>query len=262
MLKRSKHEENGLSIHRKSMNRVSTLSSEFIRKCKEIGVLAAISLGLKKLINEIGKSAALRKKQTNQFDLKYGTDTDGIIKPEALDIPDERMKHAVRYQTALVEVFMDILNGLTISYEQYLFIDLGSGKGRALLLASKFPFKEIIGVELSESLHNIANQNINIYKDKLQQCDNIRSICSDVTNYKIPSNENIIFYLFNPFDEYIMRLVLVNIEESLNGLCNDVFIAYLKPLYRNLFDQSMYFQIYCDTERYVVYRSKNRTLFQ
>jgi hypothetical protein len=37
---------------------------------------------------------------------------------------------------------------------------LGSGKGRALLVASELPFAKIIGVELSRELHRIAEQNL------------------------------------------------------------------------------------------------------
>ena len=95
------------------------------------------------------------------------------------------------------------------------FVDMGSGKGRALLLTSHYPFKEIISVEFSENLYKIASSNISIYKDKLQQCYRIQSVCEDVTDFEIPK-EKIVFYLFNPFDDHIMRTVLSNIEESIH----------------------------------------------
>jgi hypothetical protein len=189
------------------------------------------------------------------FDRKYGTDTSGIIKPEALDIPDDKMAHANRYQTAIVEVFFDIVNSLAISYEEFLFVDLGSGKGRALLLASQFPFKGIIGVELSAYLHGIACRNIQIYRDELQQCHKIQSVCQDVTNYQIP-HEKLVFYMFNPFDGQVMRAVLSNIEDSIRGYHRDIYIAYLKPVYRNAFDRAALLQIVKETERYVIYKNK------
>jgi hypothetical protein len=90
---------------------------------------------------------------------------------------------------------------------------VGSGKRRALLLASQFSFKEIIGVELSPSLHRIAYSNIQIYRDDFQRCRKIRSICGDAAKYQIPP-EKAVFYLFNPFDEEVMHMVLSNIIYS------------------------------------------------
>lgn len=39
-------------------------------------------------------------------------------------------------------------------------LDIGCGKGRAMAIMSKFPFAEVVGIEISESLEKIANQNL------------------------------------------------------------------------------------------------------
>jgi SAM-dependent methyltransferase len=234
---------------------MSALRREIRRKFREIGIWGTLKLSVHKLISEMPKLASLNKQNLHPFDLKYGTETSGIIKPGALDIPDDKVEHAFRYQTAIVEVFLDILNNLSISYEEFLFVDLGSGKGRALLLASTFPFKEIIGVEFSEKLHRIACRNIQIFSDELQQCHRIQSVCEDAINYRIP-NEKIVFYLFNPFDEHVMHAVLSNIEDSIHRYSRDIYIAYLKPVYRDMFDRAVFLQIAKETERYVIYKNK------
>ena len=177
------------------------------------------------------------------------------IEPEALDIPPDRIANAIRYQTAIVEVFIDILKNLSLSFQDFIFVDLGSGKGRALLLASQFPFKQIIGVELSAQLHQIACRNIHIYRDDQQQCYEIRSVCEDASRYEIPS-ENIVFYLFNPFDEQVMRAVLTNIEASVPDHPRHIYVAYLKPVHRRIFDRSKYLTIGLDNDRYVIYRAQ------
>jgi tRNA G46 methylase TrmB len=38
-------------------------------------------------------------------------------------------------------------------HSDYTFVDLGSGKGRMLLIASEFPFRRIVGVEMRRDLH-------------------------------------------------------------------------------------------------------------
>ena len=195
-----------------------------------------------------------RKNEIHPFDVKYGTDTSGIVQPWDLGLPADSVLHAVQYGTAMVDVFTDLLRNLPIRYEDFVFIDLGSGKGRALLLASFFPFKKIIGVELSRSMHEIARGNIQLFADQGQQCFDIESICDDAGTYALP-NENIVFYLFNPFDEQIMRAVLSNIERSLQQLPRTIYIAYLKPAHRAVFDQSAFLHVRKETERYVLYES-------
>ncbi len=233
----------------------SALRREIQRKFREVGICGILKFGTRKLIYKMRNTASFNKENLDPFDLKYGTDTSGIIKPGALDIPDDRMMHAVQYQTAIVEVFIEMLSSLTIPYEEFIFFDLGSGKGRALLLSSRFPFKGILGVELSSDLHRIACRNIQIYKDELQKCHKIQSVCEDAARYAIPY-EKIVFYLFNPFDGHIMRLVLSNIENSIRKYFRDIYIAYLKPVHRNVFDNAAFLQITKETERYVIYKSK------
>jgi predicted RNA methylase len=40
------------------------------------------------------------------------------------------------------------------------FVDIGSGKGRALIIAAEYAFKRIIGVEYSPSLATICRRNL------------------------------------------------------------------------------------------------------
>ena len=56
--------------------------------------------------------------------------------------------------------FGSVIDGLSIDYSRYVFIDIGSGMGRALLMASEFPFKQLVGIELSPTFHQIAQQNV------------------------------------------------------------------------------------------------------
>ena len=233
--------------------RIWALRREIRKKISEIGVIATFILIVRKVVDYLFKHNTL---YIHPFDLQYGTDTSGIVERGALDIPDDEVKHATRYQTAIVDVFLEILNSLLISHEEYLFIDMGSGKGRALLLASQFPFKGIIGVELSENLHRIACRNINIYTDIMQACHNIQSMCENAAIFQIP-NENIVFYLFNPFDKHIIRALLLNIEDSIHKHPRDIYIAYLKPIHRVVFDQAPFLQITKETERYVIYKNIN-----
>ena len=69
-----------------------------------------------------------------------------------------------------VPMIRKILNKLTITSED-IIVDLGSGDGRFLFVASEFNFKKIIGVELLEELFIKSSKNLNNFiKVKSKSC--------------------------------------------------------------------------------------------
>ncbi|QDT37699.1 class I SAM-dependent methyltransferase [Stratiformator vulcanicus] len=86
--------------------------------------------------------------------------TSGIVWQQDLGVSEKQAEQAVEYNPTTASQFGSILESLPIDYEQFSFVDLGSGKGRVLLMASEFPFREVVGVELSSQLHEIAANNI------------------------------------------------------------------------------------------------------
>src|SRR6202042_3017957 len=75
-----------------------------------------------------------------------------------------------QYQPSEPALFGEIIDALPVSPEGFTFIDLGSGKGRTLLMASSYPFHRIIGMELLEELNRIAVDNIKRYHSDEQRC--------------------------------------------------------------------------------------------
>jgi SAM-dependent methyltransferase len=245
--------------HITGVSRIRGLRREIARKFAQEGPWETLKGGTLRLVRETYKLVWSHQQNSHPFDIKYGTDTGGVIEAGALDIADDKVAHANRYQTAIVEVFVSILSELPIRYEEFMFIDLGSGKGRALLLASQFPFKEITGVELSPSLHRIACRNIQIYRDDFQRCRKIQSVCEDAAEYQIPP-EKAVFYLFNPFDEQVMQMLAENIEESLHRVPREIHVIYLKPLHRDVFDRARFLKMARQSDRYVIYKGGPRDL--
>lgn len=74
----------------------------------------------------------------------------------------------------------------------------------------------------------------------------------DVANYIIP-NEKVFFYIFNPFDEYTMHAVVSNILDSIRIYPRTIYIGYLKPVHRHIFDLNRSFNIIKDINHYVIY---------
>jgi SAM-dependent methyltransferase len=127
--------------------------------------------------------------------------------------------------------------GATLNFRDYTFIDLGSGKGRTLLMASDYPFRRIVGVELLPSLHQIAQQNVRQYKSESQRCFSLESVCADAAAFPFP-DDPLVLFLFNPFPESGMRQVVANLEQSLRAHPRPVYILYHNPLLEHVLSES------------------------
>lgn len=77
------------------------------------------------------------------------------------------------------------------------FLDLGSGMGRLVLLAARYPFARVIGVEISDHLNAIAQRNVAADRWR-RRCRDIELVKADVTDYQIPDDVSIV-YIFNSF---------------------------------------------------------------
>jgi SAM-dependent methyltransferase len=122
----------------------------------------------------------------------------------------------------------DVSGDAAIDLQTHTFIDLGSGKGRALLLAAMYPFARIIGVEVQPELDAIAHQNIERFANSGQRCHRIDSLCSDAREYAFPPTD-LVVYLFNPFPDYVLREVLANLVASARRTPRSVFVLYNAP---------------------------------
>lgn len=139
-----------------------------------------------------------------------------------------------------------------MSLTDFTFIDLGSGKGRTLLMASDYPFRHIMGVEFLPALHQIAEENIHRYRSDSQKCFAIESVCSDATAFAFPP-EPLIVYLFNPFAETGLRRALANLIGSLRQHPRSVFVLYLNPQLENVIAECALLKKLGGTHQYSIF---------
>lgn len=135
------------------------------------------------------------------------------------------------YQPTEPGLFREMLEALQknsgLNLSEFTFIDLGSGKGRTLLMASDYPFRRIAGVELLPALHTIAQKNLAVYKSESQRCFTKESICADATNFPLPEGP-LVVYLFNPFPEAGLRRALANLQER-GTRSGPIYVLYHNP---------------------------------
>ncbi len=118
---------------------------------------------------------------------------------------------------------------------QATFIDIGCGKGRALLIASEFPYRRIVGIEFSSGLHAIAQRNISRYRGTARKCSAIELVCCDASRYEFPAEPTVV-YMFNPFGGEVMQRVIENLQASLEQHPRPMLIIYHYPVQRALIE--------------------------
>lgn len=163
----------------------------------------------------------------------------------------ENWVYAVGYWPTPPELLREALSALPIRQDGFTFIDLGSGKGRVLMMASDYPFAQIIGVEFAPSLHQIAVENIRRYKAATQKCHKIEARCEDMTKFVFP-DVPLVLFVYNPASSVIMQAVKHNLTVSLESNPREAWIIYVTPAY-DVFEQAP-FRKFITTGKYAIYR--------
>jgi SAM-dependent methyltransferase len=109
------------------------------------------------------------------------------------------------------------------------FIDIGSGKGRAVLVAAvNYPFGRVIGVELAKELHETAQANMAASANKVR-AGKVELICADVREYEIPDDVTVI-YMNNPVRGSIFGGLLDSISASQKRNPRRMRVIYYNPV--------------------------------
>jgi SAM-dependent methyltransferase len=116
---------------------------------------------------------------------------------------------------------------LQLNFERFTFVDAGSGKGRALLLATNYPFREIIGVELSPELDRIARTNIARYTARRPHPP-VVSILGDAAEFEWPPGP-LIVYMWNAFTRPVMEQVFQNLQAWFAHDPQELYLVYMHP---------------------------------
>ncbi|WP_212612625.1 methyltransferase domain-containing protein [Pseudonocardia hierapolitana] len=157
------------------------------------------------------------------FEQRYGVDTDGRIPLSDLGIDDE---HRSDYLPSGWLSMRRVLPRSSVGSDD-VFLDIGSGKGRIVLVAATYPFRRVIGVELSRELHEIAVANLAQNHRRLR-CKNVTLVCADAVEYDIPAEVTVVF-LYNPFRGPVFDRVIDNLVSSVDRNPRVVRLIYANP---------------------------------
>lgn len=137
------------------------------------------------------------------FDMRYGVDTCGTVALDSLHIVGDNREHGHRYEPArVVELRRTFARLRQLVGTDSTVVDLGSGKGRILLVAAESGFEAATGVEFAGELCRIARKNIETFRRRSGNRAKIEIVEGDVAEYESPLTDTV-YVLFNPFDELV-----------------------------------------------------------
>ena len=128
------------------------------------------------------------------------------------------------------------LVGMVEDPGQYAFVDLGCGKGRALVVASERPFRRIIGVEIAAELAGAAAANAKAIRTRYPARPEIEVLQADAATFVLPPGPLVLF-LYQPFEMPVMRAVAASLAKSLAASPRPAIVIYVFPVLRRAFDR-------------------------
>jgi SAM-dependent methyltransferase len=172
-----------------------------------------------------------------RIDRRFGIDTRGnITNLDTLGIKGAARKEATFYEAVQEDVFLDIMAVAGVDPGQYVFIDFGSGKGRALVLAAEAGFRKVVGVEISPALHEVAIRNVATYRRQRPQAGPIELRCGNAVAFELPPGDTLLFF-YNPFREATLRTVISNAERAWRQQPRKLIVVYCNPVHVGFFTE-------------------------
>jgi len=190
-----------------------------------------------------------------RFDREYGVTTHAVLWVSDLD-PDtagDAAAHATHYEAVPVADFRALLALVPKdAVAQATFVDVGAGMGRAMILAAEHPFKQVVGIEVSPALYEVAKENLSSPRVRGLRCRDVRLVRGDARIAHYPPGDLVIF-LFNPFDTDALRATLPSITHRRNP--GDTWLLYHTPVERAVIDALPEWTLVAEMQCGLVYRA-------
>jgi hypothetical protein len=195
-----------------------------LRKDEHMGFVQKVTRAFSRIRQQgLRSSMAYAREQfwESYFERRLGIHTAGRMSQEEAGItnPD-----SVHYTPSDYRSIFEAFRHLRIQPEQDVFIDYGSGKGRVVVVAATYSFRQVIGVEISPDLARIAMENLSLARSRLR-CKNAQVVTTDATLFDIPPDATV-FFFYSPFGGSTLRGVLDRIRDSLSRAPRRITIVF------------------------------------
>jgi len=226
-----------------AQNDINTGSSALVRFARRmLNVLSAggFSRITEKVRSRFGASGRAYRRQKLNDDQRFdaaGYDTGGVQHLYGMNVVGPHGAAGGNHIAVPTDDFEAAIAHLDIPCEGATFIDLGSGKGRAVLMAADHPFAAVVGVEFASELHEAAVANV-ARRTALHGSDRrIALHLDDATRFPLPSGP-IVLFLFNPFDPPVLTDVVEAAMQSWRADPRPIRILYMNPVHHRSWEEA------------------------
>lgn len=202
---------------------------------RQRGLLATVRLvrthGFRESCRFVGRNIryTIAVRADRAYDRQNGVDTAGSIQLGYLDVVGPNRQHGTEYVSTSPKSFAWIMRHLKYDFSDQVFIDLGAGKGRSVLLAARYPFSKVIGVEFAHELALIAKGNLQAYRGPTLNAEQMDMVHADAAQFEFPE-QPMTLYFYNPFGRDVLAKVLHNLNRSLENRPRKCCIIYASSL--------------------------------
>ena len=178
----------------------------------------------------------IEKFPRHPFDVEHGTHTGGLTRGRELSTGHAHDRHNTAYYGIAPSLFRSLIaqwrkTNPPYALRKYSFVDIGAGKGRAMLLASEFAFREIVGVELHPALARTCRRNLSLWNrahaaPNSKPTAQLRLVEGDATAFTFPDGP-CVAYLFNPFGAPVLRRLLAQMQSQFSNRPRALDILYV-----------------------------------
>jgi SAM-dependent methyltransferase len=170
----------------------------------------------------------------------------GELDPDAIG---PSLAFATHYEPTPVADIDRLLDAVPLAPDRTTLVDVGAGLGRVVLHAARRPFRQIIGIEISPALYEVAKENRGAYRGELA-CRDVRLVRADAASFSFPRG-NLVVYLYNPFRAEILGPL---IERLSTDTRREVILVYHTPVERAVIDAHPSYELLSDLGFGLVYR--------
>jgi SAM-dependent methyltransferase len=156
---------------------------------------------------------------------RLGVETGGHVRLPELGIDNKEFHE---YATIGYYAIRSAIRRIPLPHKTVSFLDYGSGKGRAVVVAAMFPFRKAVGVEISEQLNTVAKANISRMKHR--KAEIVQVVTSDAVDFVVSDDVNLI-YMANPFRGATLQKVVANILASYRANPRPMYVIYFNKLH-------------------------------
>jgi SAM-dependent methyltransferase len=202
---------------------------------------SGLSLLIESVLRRGWRETARGLAEDRSYDRARGVTTAERVPVMRLDgLSRHQRYHSSEYQPVPVRLFRAAIAAVPEAARRGAFVDLGCGKGRALVLAAEHGYRHLVGIEQSTALALEAERNLRVFADRAGLDLDVRIVQGDAAEHRFGGEDSTIF-LFHPFSRRVLRRVLLNLASVASasaGTAPAVALVYVNPMHGGVIAES------------------------